>query len=130
MEKASATQIARGIDRRVFLRNSGVALSACALPHVLASRAQAGVSAPARQAIIIFLQGGLSHLDSWDLKPEAPAEFRGEFQPIATSVPGFEISEHMPRLAQRAAQYNVLRSVYHGTPSHEAAIHWTLTGYD
>jgi len=106
------------------------ALSAFALPEVLARRAQATVSAPARQAIIIFLQGGLSHLDSWDLKPEAPAEFRGEFQPIATSVPGLEISEHLPRLAQRAAQYNVLRSVYHGTPSHEAAIHWTLTGYD
>lgn len=79
---------------------------------------------------MIFLQGGLSHLDSWDLKPNAPTEYRGEFQAISTRVPGFTISEHMPRLAARADQYSVIRSAYHGTPSHEAAIHWTLTGYD
>src|SRR4029079_14563488 len=70
------------------------------------------------------------HLDSWDLKPNAPAEYRGELQPISTRVPGFSICEQMPRLAERADRYSVLRSVYHGTPSHEAAIHWTLTGYD
>src|SRR5260221_13268933 len=117
-------------NRRIFLRQSGIALGAFALPEVLAARARGAASTPARKAIIVFLQGGLSHLESWDLKPEAPAEYRGEFQPISTSVPGFAVSEHMPRLAQRADRYNVLRSVYHGTPSHEAAIHWTLTGYD
>lgn len=117
-------------NRRLFLQQSGIAVGAFALPEVLAARARAAVSTPARQVIVVFLQGGLSHLDSWDLKPDAPAEYRGEFQPISTSVPGFSISEHMPRLAQRADRYNVLRSVYHGTPSHEAAIHWTLTGYD
>jgi uncharacterized protein (DUF1501 family) len=122
--------VAQSFDRRLFLRRSGIAVGACALPGLCASRSQAAVAAPAKQVIVIFLQGGLSHLDSWDLKPDAPAEYRGEFQSIATSVPGFAISEHMPRLAQRAHQYNVLRSVYHGTPSHEAAIHWTLTGYD
>ncbi len=118
------------IGRRLFLKRGSVAVSAVALPVVLGKRASAAASAPARQVIIIFLQGGLSHLESWDLKPEAPAEYRGEFQPIATTVPGLEISEHLPLLAQRAGKYNVLRSVYHGTPSHEAAIHWTLTGYD
>lgn len=117
-------------NRRLFLQQSGIAVGAFALPEVMAARARATVSTPARQVIVVFLQGGLSHLDSWDLKPEAPAEYRGEFQPISTSVPGFAVSEHMPRLAQRADRYNVLRSVYHGTPSHEAAIHWTLTGYD
>ena len=93
-------------------------------------RALAASDAAAKQVIVIFLQGGLSHLDSWDLKPNAPAEYRGEFQPIATRVPGFSVCEHLPMLAQRADRYSVLRSVYHGTPSHEAAIHWTLTGYD
>lgn len=119
------------LNRRSFLGSSGIALGAFALPQVLAARAQAaGTTAPARQVIVIFLQGGLSHLDSWDLKPDAPAEYRGEFKQIATNIPGFAISEHMPMLAQRADRYNVIRSAYHGTPSHEAAIHWTLTGYD
>ncbi|MDB5387260.1 MAG: hypothetical protein JWM11_2906 [Planctomycetaceae bacterium] len=126
-------------ERRLFLGQSslaagGLAVGAFALPEILEAQRQAVAqgrkSAPARQVIVVFLQGGLSHLDSWDLKPQAPAEYRGEFQPISTSVPGFEICEHMPRLAQRANRFNVLRSVYHGTPSHEAAIHWTLTGYD
>src|SRR5262245_9731603 len=116
-------------DRRLFLQQGGFALGACCLPELLAARA-AGAPAPFRRAIVIFLQGGLSHLDSWDLKPEAPREYRGEFQPIATKVPGFSVCEHMPRLAQRADRYSVIRSAYHGTPSHEAAIHWTLTGYD
>lgn len=118
------------LDRRLFLRQSGIAVGAFALPGLMAARSQAATAAPAKQVIVIFLQGGQSHLDSWDLKPEAPAEFRGEFRPIATSVPGYFVCEHLPRLAERAHQYNVIRSAYHGTPSHEAAIHWTLTGYD
>lgn len=121
-------------QRRLFLQQAGVAVGATAvqamaMPEVLAAQAS-GAPAPAKQVIVIFLQGGLSHLDSWDLKPLAPAEYRGEFQPIATRVPGFSICEHMPRLAERADRYSVIRSAYHGTPSHEAAIHWTLTGYD
>ncbi len=117
--------------RRDFLLGSGAAVSAWALPEVLAARAAgSGATVPAKQVIVIFLQGGLSHLDSWDLKPDAPAEYRGEFRPISTRVPGFQICEHLPLLAERADRYSVMRSVYHGTPSHEAAIHWTLTGYD
>ncbi len=119
-----------GLNRRLFLSGSGLALGAFALPEMLRAQAEGKISAPAKQVIVIFLQGGLSHLDSWDLKPNAPAEYRGEFQSIATNIPGFQISEHLPRLAQRADRYNVIRSAYHGTPSHEAAIHWTLTGYD
>jgi hypothetical protein len=106
---------------------SAGAMSIHALPTAFA---QISSAAQARQVIVVFLQGGLSHMDSWDLKPNAPSEYRGEFQPIATTVPGFSICEHMPKLAARADRYSVLRSVYHGTPSHEAAIHWTLTGYD
>lgn len=126
----SYTGVWTRLNRRLFLQGSGAAVSAFALPQLVAAPSPAAVSAPAKQVIVIFLQGGLSHLDSWDLKPDAPAEYRGEFRPIATSIPGFFISEHLPRLAQRADRYNVIRSAYHGTPSHEAAIHWTLTGYD
>jgi uncharacterized protein (DUF1501 family) len=122
------------IDRRSFLGSSNMAVGAFALPALLARRASAADRpagrAAAEQAIVILLQGGCSHLDTWDLKPDAPAEIRGEFQPIATSVPGVSISEHLPMLAQRAHRYNVLRSVHHATPSHEAAIHWVLTGYN
>lgn len=120
-------------DRRRFLQQAGAGVTAGFLPQVIAAKAQAaheGQPFQAKQIIYIFLQGGLSHLDSWDLKPNAPQEYRGDFRPIATRVPGFEICEHMPLLAQRADRYSVLRSVYHGTPSHEAAIHWTLTGFD
>lgn len=120
-------------DRRWFLASSSTAVGAFVLPTLgsrLTIASDAARPAPTRQAIVILLQGGCSHLDTWDLKPEAPAEFRGEFQPIATSVPGISISEHLPLLAQRAHLYNVLRSVYHATPSHEAAIHWVLTGFD
>lgn len=123
-----------GLSRRLFLRQSGLAVGAFALPKLLsaapATPSSSTAAAPAKQVIVIFLQGGLSHLDSWDLKPDAPAEYRGEFRPIATSIPGFQISEHLPHLARRADRFNVIRSAYHGTPSHEAAIHWTLTGYD
>ena len=123
-----------GYDRRWFLHSSSVAVSAFALPTFHSSESTAGDQPTRRgraeQAIVILLQGGCSHLDTWDLKPDAPAEIRGEFQPIATSVPGVTICEHLPMLAQRAKQYNVLRSVYHATPSHEAAIHWVLTGYN
>jgi len=119
--------------RRQFLQSAAAGVTAVALPEIFAAKARAANSpakASAQQVIVIFLQGGLSHLDSWDLKPDAPAEYRGEFRPIATRVPGLEICEHLPLLAARADRYSVLRSVYHGTPSHEAAIHWTLTGYD
>ena len=121
-------------DRRWFLASSSVAVGAFALPTLAGAKASAKDAATprgkARRAIVILLQGGCSHLDTWDLKPEAPAEIRGEFRPIATSVPGVMICEHLPLLAERAHRYNVLRSVYHATPSHEAAIHWVLTGYD
>jgi hypothetical protein len=125
------------INRRGLLTSSGLAVGAFALPAAWSGPSsargdQTGVnnSAPAKRAIVILLQGGCSHHDTWDLKPDAPSEIRGEFKPIATSVPGYQCSEHLPLLAQRVHNFNVLRSVYHATPSHEAAIHWVLTGYN
>lgn len=117
-------------SRRQFLQSSGVAVGTVAGTANWTQAGQETPSAAAKQAIVILLQGGCSQLDTWDLKPEAPTEYRGEFRPISTSVPGFQICEHMPQLAAMAHRFNVLRSVHHGTPSHEAAIHWVLTGYD
>jgi uncharacterized protein (DUF1501 family) len=113
--------------RRHLLKTSGVAVGGI-LASVNSSVRAATTDAPAKQAIVILLQGGCSQLDTWDLKPDAPAEYRGEFQSIATSLPGYRVCEHLPLLAARTGRFNVLRSVYHGTPSHEAAIHWVLTG--
>jgi hypothetical protein len=117
-------------ERRMLLKRGLFSAGAISIHGVQSAESAPVSAAPAKQVIVIFLQGGLSHMDSWDLKPFAPAEYCGEFQPIATSVSGFSICEHMPELAKRADRYSVLRSVHHGTPSHEAAIHWTLTGYD
>ena len=129
-------QAGSAFNRRSLLRNSSVAVGAFALPTAfglpqLADGARpSSAGAPAKRAIVILLQGGCSHHDTWDLKPDAPVEIRGEFKQIATSVPGYQCSEHLPLLAQRVHNFNVLRSVYHATPSHEAAIHWVLTGYN
>ena len=130
-------QLANFNHRRGLLTSSALTVGAFALPATwngpsAARGDQAGASgsAPAKRAIVILLQGGCSHHDTWDLKPDAPAEIRGEFKPIATSVPGYQCSEHLPLLARRVHNFNVLRSVYHATPSHEAAIHWVLTGYN
>src|SRR5262249_46853389 len=86
----------------------------------------------ARGVILILLEGGVSHLETWDPKPNAPAEIRGEFQTIATSVPGLRIGEHMPLLADQAHLYNVVRSVHYsdGRNDHAPGMHLLLTGYE
>jgi hypothetical protein len=82
----------------------------------------------ARAAIVLFLQGGLSHFESFDPKPDAPADVRGEFGLIATRIPGIRFTEHLPLLAQRLHRFSVVRSTCHPTPDHIQAIHITLCG--
>src|SRR4051794_27632467 len=103
-----------GLSRRNFLK-IGAFGAGLTLADLLRLRAQASpaVSAPAtpKAAIMIFLPGGPSHMDMYDLKPDAPAEYRGEFQPIQTNVPGVQICELMPRQARMFDQLAVIRSV-------------------
>ena len=115
------------LSRRGVLRLGG--LAAVTAPW-LASPAAGGAEPrrPARSCILIYLLGGPPHLDMWDLKPDAPAEIRGPFQPIATRVPGIQVCEHLPRLAQRADQYALVRSVSHPNSNHTPMIYYTLTG--
>src|SRR5262245_11081111 len=87
-----------GISRRNFLR-IGAFGAGRPLAGMLGATARAGASSTRKSAIMIYLPGGPSHMDMYDLKPDAPAEFRGEFKPIATNVPGVQICEHMPRQA-------------------------------
>jgi hypothetical protein len=82
----------------------------------------------ARSCILVYLLGGPPHLDTWDLKPAAPAEIRGPFRPIATSLPGVQVCEHLPRLAQLAHRYALVRSVSHNNHNHTPMIYYTLTG--
>jgi hypothetical protein len=100
-----------GISRRNFLK-IGAFGAGLTLAEVLRLRAHAGPGKTSpKAAIMIYLPGGPSHMDMYDLKPEAPAEFRGEFKPIATNMPGIQICEHMPRQARMFDKFAVIRSV-------------------
>ena len=79
--------------------------------------------------IYVFLHGGQSHLDTFDLKPDAPAEFRGEFKPIKTKIPGLLMSEHLPKMAAQLDKYSIIRSFRHHNSDHGPADHYMLTGY-
>ncbi len=117
-----------------MLQVGGIGAFALGLPRVLQSAAEsaAAITAPrADSCILIFLNGGPSHLDTWDMKPDAPVEIRGEFKPIATSVPGVQFGEHLPRLARWMHHATVVRSVHHSVNNaHAAAVYTGLTGHD
>ena len=118
--------------RRTALRAGAIGLLGLGMNHVDSLRAMAGSHAPvppkAKSVIYIFLSGGLSQLESFDLKPGAPAEIRGEFRPIATKTPGIEICEHLPKLAKRSQLWAIVRSLTHGSNDHSAGHHIMLTG--
>ncbi|MBG87834.1 MAG: hypothetical protein CMO80_13150 [Verrucomicrobiales bacterium] len=122
--------LARSLLRRDFLRFGALGLS---LPQFLSLNATAKVAEKgfgrAKSCIVMFAWGGISHLDSWDPKPSAPSEIRGEFLPIHTSVPGVLVGEHMPLIAKQMHHMTVVRSVHHRAPSHRSAAYWNLTGH-
>jgi hypothetical protein len=119
-------------SRRIALQAGAVGLLGLGMNHLAALRsARAGGVVPrprATSCIYIFLSGGLAQHESFDLKPKAPAEIRGEFNPIATAAPGLEICEHLPRLAQRGDQWAVCRSLTHWSNSHTDGHMMMLTG--
>jgi len=92
------------------------------------NRALASSTSRAKSVILLFMWGGPSHVDTWDMKPNAPVEVRGPFRPISTSVPGIHISEHFPRLAKNAHQYAIVRSMTHTDPAHLSPVHHLMTG--
>ncbi len=118
-----------GINRRSFLKVGSLAVGGLTLPGLLRLRAE-GAAKTSRKAVIqIWQAGGPSHLDMYDLKPNAPAEVRGEFKPIATNVPGIQIGEHLPRQAAVMDKLAILRSAYHTNAGHGMGSQWMLTGY-
>jgi len=130
-----------GPTRREFLRVGGATLFGLSLPHFLSWKVQGaslnGVArgkpfGNAKSVILCFLQGGPSHLDIWDPKPEAPSNIRGEFKPIKTKVPGIQLSETMSLLAEQVDKVTLIRSMSYtpvGLFNHTAAIYQMMTGY-
>ncbi len=122
-----------GMVRRELLQIGFSGFLGLSLPGLLARRAAAGASqtrAPRAQSmIIVFMSGGPSHLDMFDLKPDAPVGIRGEFKPIETAAPGVRLGEHLPLLAKQADKLAIVRSFSHEHTNHLNATHQVLTGY-
>jgi hypothetical protein len=108
-----------GVSRRGFLTIGGMALGGLALPRLLRAESESQARPSHRSIINIYLPGGPSHLDMWDLKPQAPVEIRGEFSPIQTNVPGIEICELFPRMAQMMDKFIPVRSISDADGRHD-----------
>jgi hypothetical protein len=117
-----------GVSRREWLRLGGLGVVGLSLPRLLGAEAAAKTSPSVQSCVLFLLHGGPSQLDVWDMKPSAPPEVRGEFKPIATSVPGIQITEHLPRLARLAHHFTIVRSMTHTMLSHNTATYLVTTG--
>ncbi|MFM8274296.1 MAG: DUF1501 domain-containing protein [Gemmata sp.] len=123
-------------DRRTWLRLGGLSLGALVcggepnLARLFAAEDSAGKDTRGNFSVILFwANGGPSHLDTFDLKPDAPAEVRGPFKPLRTNVPGIQVSEHLPRLAKVADKFALVRSLHHTRAEHSGGAHRFLTGF-
>lgn len=117
----------RDVVRAGTLGPLGLGLTSL-LSNASSNSAKAATKPNAKSVILLFMWGGPSHVDTWDMKPNAPSEVRGPFKPIATSVPGIQISEHFPRLAKKAHHYSIIRSMTHTDPAHLSPVHHLFTG--
>jgi hypothetical protein len=118
-----------GITRRDVLHAGSLGFLGLSLPELLRSRAAAGPAGRARSCIVLFLMGGPPQHSTWDPKPDAPEQIRGQFKPIATTVPGLRVGELMPRLARHADKLCVLRAVSTDDNAHSSSGYFMMTGY-
>jgi uncharacterized protein (DUF1501 family) len=129
MLKIQATaRPSRGISRRSALKAGFLGLSGLSLADLLRWRAQGAATPRDTAVILIWLDGGPSQLETYDPKPDAPAEYRGPFKAIQTRVPGIQLCEMLPHHARHADQMVFVRSIHHDNADHFAAAHWMLTG--
>jgi len=128
----SPLKLCDAISRRELLRVGALSPIGLSLPMLLAPRAAGGeMAAPrvrAKSCLIIFMEGGASHIDLWDMKPNAPAQVRGEFKPIATQLPGVMLCEHLPMTAPHWHKLAQINSVTHSITDHNAGSYYALTG--
>ncbi len=119
-----------GISRRSFVQVGVAGMASASLAKVLAAKEASNADGHANKdtsVILLWLDGGPSHMDLYDMKPEAPAEYRGLWRPIPTSVPGMEITELFPKQAQVADKFSIVRSLHHNTGDHFTGGHFMLT---
>src|SRR5215211_5094949 len=120
------------MHRRRLLTAGAVSWLGLSWPQLLAAQAKAAASGDsfgrAKSCILLFMWGGPAHQDTFDLKPEAPSEIRGEFSPIHTNVPAISMSEHFKELSRRADQLCIVRSMTHDNADHTRSTHYLLTG--
>lgn len=128
---STPTRTCDGVSRRSFLRAGSLAFGGLSLAGWAQTRAAAGGSSsrPRKAVIQIWQAGGPSHIDMYDLKPAAPAEYRGEFRPIPTNVNGINIGEHLPLQSRMMDKMSIVRSVYHTNAGHGMGSQWMLTGW-
>src|SRR5262249_3392687 len=128
----SAYSTCDGMSRRSFVRAGFLGLAGLTLAdHKRLQAQERAAGRPTRDTavILVWRAGGPSHIDMYDLKPNAPAEFRGEFYETPTNVPGTRISEHLPCEARIMDKISIVRSATHTNPGHGMGAHWMLTGY-
>src|SRR5438874_11320353 len=131
LDADKSVEFCDGLRRRDFLHVGSLSFLGLGLTQLFELKAQGAVDPDKKDAncIMLFLVGGPSQLDNWDMKPNAPAEIRGPYKPIKTNVPGIEISENFPRMAKHADKYALIRSVYHTAAAvHDTAHQMMQTG--
>lgn len=129
-DQSSSSRFASQLARRTFLQIGSIGALGLTLPQLLAARRapDAAKTNKAKSCILLFATGGPAQQETFDPKPNTSEEYRGEFQPIATSVPGTQICEHLPLLAQQAHRYAIIRSTFHGSGTHGVGVHYNLSG--
>src|SRR5437588_6725342 len=128
LEIPGILDLKRKVSRRTFLHCCGYGSVASLLNQSRLTASPLLPLRPIRSCIVVMLYGGPSHLDTWDIKPHAPVEIRGEYQPISTNVPGRTVCEHLPRLANLVDRLAVVRSMHHGMTNHNSAMYQALVG--
>ena len=118
-----------GHSRRSFLKVGMAGMASAALPSLLRAKSDSGTRKDT-SVILIWLDGGPGHMDMWDMKPDAPGEYRGIWKPVKTRVPGMETTELFPKQAKQTQHFSIVRSVAHGTGDHFAGAHRMLTAHD
>jgi hypothetical protein len=119
-----------GLSRRAFLQVGSLPLFGLTLPRLLGAEAsQPPVVRKDTNLILLWTNGGLANMDTLDMKPDAPIEFRGEFQPISSNVPGLSVCEHLPLMSRQMDKLCQVRTIVHQGSQHAEATHWMLTGY-
>src|ERR1700756_633012 len=125
-----------GLTRREWLRAGGLGAFGLALPELFRARSARGATeraetafGKAKSCIVLFLMGGPPQHETWDPKPDAPVEIRGDLRPISSALPGLQVGELMPKTARLVKQISVLRAVSTNDNAHSSSGYWMLTGY-